>query len=919
MSYDATIIADSPSVFWPMNDTGTSNPTSIADASGNARNGTLTAYAGFTPNQASLLAADLSTKSIAFLSANVTAASIPGPGTGDFAFEIWFKTKNTTSQMVLMDYNAGLINFQINASTPLLAVGSSTVSGTSGIADGLAHHAMGVRRSGMLYLYIDGTSVGTPVASTTDLGSSAQVEVGALGAGGYHFAGSLQKFAAYNGTITAARALAHYNAGTTDGATPSSVTATIAEQNLPSNHRGNITVHAVGTGTSWANGTTGFIPSIVAGWTVASVTVADPTHATIVLTPPAAASPPNGATGTLTLIETGTAGGTTPTISVVTPILAVAPAKGQINGTQPVTLTGSNTLWSSEKAAGLFTVPGASGSGIGTPTVISNGAAIATVTVGTAIGSYNITDASTGATATFAAGSNAVATITDSSIAPCGFFSDGYAIDRAAGFAKSNYAGWDFKFTGTSLSMGLANVGGVVNLNVTVDGITSSPMMPAQGTTAWPAATVIWTGNQGTHTAQIREAYTGYPHFLAIDSANAFIASGTTPSFAPPADTGPTYVINQPLFSKHSAREGAWEYAHAGLIGNVDSPTLYATLRVGQVLRWRGHATKIRLRGYRAGGGVISFLQDGVAGTAFAVPTDSNDPYGWFTLGTPVDVSGDHEYGVVVSSGTIFIHEVQMCGGALNTTATFVQRGNLVGFGDSKMVGAGLGAQNSVPGGYDVGNGYLFKVARATNRACLNLGRSGSTLLTDPVGSALGYNAEVISDYLAYLPTGWDASQDVIVWELGYNDAQRVIDGSAASVTAWTNAITAKLAALATTGANVFIYAIPPSSTFNLINTSTHTDVYATILNAATQNAVTALNVSNVVFRSTTVTGPHALNGAINPGYATLGAGDTQDGVHFNSHGESQMLAILTADVPTWTAPAATGVIKRRPRTIGAS
>ena len=36
----------------------------------------------------------------------------------------------------------------------------------------------------------------------------------------------------------------------------SATTATITEQNLPSNHAGNITVHAVGTGTNWSSSTT---------------------------------------------------------------------------------------------------------------------------------------------------------------------------------------------------------------------------------------------------------------------------------------------------------------------------------------------------------------------------------------------------------------------------------------------------------------------------------------------------------------------------------------------------------------------------------------------------------------------------------------------------------------------------------------
>lgn len=66
-----------------------------------------------------------------------------------------------------------------------------------------------------------------------------------------------------------------------------------------------------------------------------------------------------------------------------------------------MTLTGTNTLWASETAVGLFTEAGGTGASIGTPTVTTNTSATATVTCGSASGSLTITDASTGATATF--------------------------------------------------------------------------------------------------------------------------------------------------------------------------------------------------------------------------------------------------------------------------------------------------------------------------------------------------------------------------------------------------------------------------------------------------------------------------------------------------------------------------------------
>ncbi len=183
-----------------------------------------------------------------------------------------------------------------------------------------------------------------------------------------------------------------------------SSSAVITEQNLPANHNGNITVHVVGTGTSFTSSTT-WTPSGVSGWSVASKTQVDGTHYTVVLTPPAAATPPTGATGTLTLTE-GVTGSVAATTTVGTPTLVItlpSPASGATGTTPTLTLTGTNTLWASETAAGLFTVAGGTGASLATPTVSTNTVATDVLTVGTGTGTLTITDASTGATVTFTA------------------------------------------------------------------------------------------------------------------------------------------------------------------------------------------------------------------------------------------------------------------------------------------------------------------------------------------------------------------------------------------------------------------------------------------------------------------------------------------------------------------------------------
>lgn len=196
---------------------------------------------------------------------------------------------------------------------------------------------------------------------------------------------------------------AQVNTATADGSDiwPAGLSATITEQNLPSNHNGNITVHVIGTGTSYSSSTT-WTPSGVSGWSVASKTFVDTTHYTVVLTPPGAATPPAGATGTLTLTE-GVTGSTTPTTAVGTPTLAIGSTVVATGSTPTLALTGTNTLWSSETPTGLFTKTGGSGASLAVPTITTNTAATDVLTSGSTADKLTITDTSTGAQATVTA------------------------------------------------------------------------------------------------------------------------------------------------------------------------------------------------------------------------------------------------------------------------------------------------------------------------------------------------------------------------------------------------------------------------------------------------------------------------------------------------------------------------------------
>jgi len=176
----------------------------------------------------------------------------------------------------------------------------------------------------------------------------------------------------------------------------------VTENALPTHHAGGtVTVHAVGTNTSWTSGTT-FSLSGVSGWSIASQTFVNSTHVTLVLSCPAS----GGATGTLTLSD---GQGHTAGANVGAPSLSCSPTTISVYDNMTVTFTGANTLWSEDNPT--FTISGSAGATISALTVSSNTSATATVYAGSTYGAtLTVTDPSTGATTTLSTASNTVTT-----------------------------------------------------------------------------------------------------------------------------------------------------------------------------------------------------------------------------------------------------------------------------------------------------------------------------------------------------------------------------------------------------------------------------------------------------------------------------------------------------------------------------
>ena len=158
-TYNSSVAADSPIAFWSFDET---TGTTAADSAGVAQNGiyencTLGATAAF-PNLGT---------AVTF---NGTNARVRMPfdaafnlGTGDFSVELWYRTTVTT-RGDMFNFKANGVDFGMFANDN--ASGSLRGWHTTGFLPGPAaagsvpinawHHAVYVRQSGTIFLYIDG-------------------------------------------------------------------------------------------------------------------------------------------------------------------------------------------------------------------------------------------------------------------------------------------------------------------------------------------------------------------------------------------------------------------------------------------------------------------------------------------------------------------------------------------------------------------------------------------------------------------------------------------------------------------------------------------------------------------------------------------------------------------------------------------
>lgn len=231
-SYVSAVLADSPLGVWLLDEaSGTTAVDLVA-----ARNATYTAsptlqaagpgsrlpygatFNGSTQNAVTATHAELNVACNSSWSIEAWV-KFTTSGTSIQTFAAWRGTgvSNAEETSVLCVNNGVAGRVQVNVSNSA-ANSRLTVNSDGGWNDGNWHHVVATAvASGVMTLYVDGVSRGTPTSTARVAGNgSARRVTAASNAGstpGQWFAGSVAALAVYNSTLSAARVAAHYAAG----------------------------------------------------------------------------------------------------------------------------------------------------------------------------------------------------------------------------------------------------------------------------------------------------------------------------------------------------------------------------------------------------------------------------------------------------------------------------------------------------------------------------------------------------------------------------------------------------------------------------------------------------------------------------------------------------------------------------------
>jgi RHS repeat-associated protein len=216
--YGKAVIADSPTNYYRFDD---STGRGVADYSGHCRTGAYTTQYATNGVSGALVG---NTDTAATLSGSGTgpaSGQIMGPtdglptGNSARSAEIWFKATTGTPQLfewgsIGTDTSFGLV---IHSSTQLEVEDWTSVvymTAASSVLDGNWHDVATTYDGTTAIVYVDGSSIGSTSFGHTMVTTTDRLTIGGDVAGEEPFAGSLDEFASYGTTLSAARIRAHY-------------------------------------------------------------------------------------------------------------------------------------------------------------------------------------------------------------------------------------------------------------------------------------------------------------------------------------------------------------------------------------------------------------------------------------------------------------------------------------------------------------------------------------------------------------------------------------------------------------------------------------------------------------------------------------------------------------------------------------
>lgn len=212
LSYSQVVLADSPAGYWRLGD---ANPTTAADSSGNGRDGTYAA--GVLTGQTGPLINELA--GAALFDGVTGGVSVPDANGLDLAdtltVEAWIKATAAGASGTVVDKGANAYLLSLASGAPAVGKsGASTIATATVTLNDLAwHHVVWTKSGATTVIYVDSVNRTGAVTDATLADTALALGIGRLSGGASPLKAYLDEVAVYPTALTAARVLAHFNAG----------------------------------------------------------------------------------------------------------------------------------------------------------------------------------------------------------------------------------------------------------------------------------------------------------------------------------------------------------------------------------------------------------------------------------------------------------------------------------------------------------------------------------------------------------------------------------------------------------------------------------------------------------------------------------------------------------------------------------